>query len=57
MTEIHLLKKKSEAFPQLKKFASRLKAQKNPIHRFMSDNGGEFDSTACKEWMQTEGIQ
>ena len=57
MTEIHLLKKKSEAFPQLKKFAAKLKAQGNPMQRFRSDNGGEFDSTACKEWMQTERIQ
>ena len=26
MTEIHLFKKKSKAFPQLKKFAAKLKA-------------------------------
>ncbi len=49
MTEIHLLNKKSEAFLQLKKFAAKLKAQGNPMQRFRSDNGGEFDSTACKE--------
>lgn len=57
MTEIHLLKKKSEAFPQLKKFAAKLKAQRNPMQRFKSDDKGEFDSAACKEWMQTERIQ
>ena len=56
MTEIHLLRKKSEAFPQLKKFAAKLKAQGNPMQTFRSDNRGEFDSTACKEWMQIEGI-
>ena len=34
-----------------------MKAQKNPIQRFRSDNEGEFDPVACKKWMQTEGIQ
>ena len=56
MTEIHLLKKKSEAFPQLKKFVVKLKAQENPMQRFKSDNRGEFDSIAYKKWMQTEKI-
>ena len=54
ITEIHLLKKKSEAFLQLKKFAAKLKVQENPMQRFRSDSRGEFDRTACKEWMQTE---
>ena len=27
------------------------------MQRFRSDNGGEFDSTTCKEWIQTEGVQ
>lgn len=27
------------------------------MQRFRSDSGSEFDTTACQEWMQTEGIQ
>ncbi len=57
MTEIHLLKKKSKAFPQLKKFAAKLKAQGDLMQRFRSDSGGQFESIVCKELMQTEGIQ
>ena len=49
MTEIHLLKKRSEVFPLLKKFAAKLKAQENLMQRFRIDNRGEFDSTAYKK--------
>ncbi len=57
MTEIHLFRKRSEAFPPLKKFTAKLKAQGNPMQRFKIDNGDKFDSTAFRECMQTEGIQ
>ena len=49
MTEIHFFKKKSEAFLQLKKLAAKFKAQRNPMQRFRSNNGGEFDSTVYKK--------
>ncbi len=49
LTEIHLLKKKSEVSSRLKKYAAQRKAKCNPMQRFRSDNGGEFDLTACKE--------
>ncbi len=48
-TEIHLLRKKSEAFSRLKKYAAKRKAWSNPMQRFRSDNCGEFDSAACEE--------
>lgn len=57
MIEIHLLRKKFEAFPQLKKFVAQLKAQRNPTQMFKSDKKSEFDFKTCKECMQTEGIQ
>ena len=57
LTEIYLLKKKSEAFSRLKKYAAKRKAEGNPMRRFWGDNEGEFDSAACKEWMEIEGIQ
>lgn len=57
MTEIHLFKKTSEAFPKLKKLAAKLKAQKNLMQKFKDDNGGKFNFITYKKWMQTEKIQ
>lgn len=56
MTEIYPFKKKSEVFLRLKKFAAKLKAQKNLMQRFKSNNGNKFDLTAYKNQMQIEGI-
>ena len=49
MMEIQLLIKKSKAFPQLKKFAAKLKPQENPMQRLKSNNRGKFDSIVCKK--------
>ncbi len=57
LTEIHLLRKKSEAFSRLKKYAAKQEVEGNPVQRFRSDNGGKFELAACKEWMKIEGIQ
>ncbi len=57
LTEIHLLRKESEVFSLLQKYAGKQKAEGNPMQMFRSDNGGEFDSAACKKWMEIEGIQ
>lgn len=37
MTEISLVRKTLEVFPQLDKFADKLKAQGNPMQRFRSN--------------------
>ena len=49
LTEIHLLRKKSEVSSRLKKYAAKRKAKCKPMQRFKSDNGREFDLTACKK--------
>ena len=49
MTKIHFCRKKFEAFPQLKIFAAKLKAQKNSMQKFKSVNKGEFDTTVYKK--------
>ncbi len=49
LTEIHLLREKSEVFSRLKKYIAKRKAESNPIERSGGDNGGEFDLAACKK--------
>lgn len=49
MTEMHLFRKKSKVFPQLKKFSVKLKVQGNPKQKFKSNNQGKFDSTVYKK--------
>ena len=49
LIEIHLLRKKSEAFSWLKKYGAKRKAEGSPMNRFEGDNGDEFDSAACKK--------
>lgn len=56
MTKIHILKKKSEAFSQLKMFATKLKAQGKPMQRFRNNNSSKFDYTEYKKQIQTKEI-
>lgn len=56
MTEIYLIRKKSKVYPQLKKFAAKLKAEKNPIQRIKNNNQDEYNSTICKRWIQIKEI-
>ena len=43
ITKIYIFKKKSKVFFQIKKFAAKLKTQKNTMQKFKSNNRGKFD--------------
>ena len=49
LTEVYLLRKKSNTFFRLKKYAAKQKSESNFVQKFRSDNGGGFDSTACRK--------
>ena len=49
LKEIHLLRKKSEWFSRLQKYAAKQKAEGSPMKRFRGDNSGEFDLAVCEK--------
>ncbi len=49
LKETHLLRKKSEWFSRLQKYAAKQKAEGSPTKRFRGDNSGEFDLAVCEE--------
>ncbi len=56
-TEIHLLKKKSQAFFWLKEYTAKPNAQSKALQRFRKNNMNELTLEASKKWMEIDSIQ
>ena len=55
---LYFMKQKLEVAELFKKFASRVRTETgNPVKTLRSDNGGEYTSTAFKQFLAKEGIR